>query len=124
MNFDWTTFLLEILNFFILLWILQRFLYRPVIEVIQARQRNIQATLEDARRLEAEAVTTRAALVAHRDMIVTVRDRVAKAMSEGRTLEQIVALKPTADLDARTGNAAQSADRFVQQLHAELLAAR
>ena len=62
MNFDWTTFLLEILNFFILLWILQRFLYRPVIEVIQARQRNIQATLEDARRLEAEAVATRAAL--------------------------------------------------------------
>jgi F-type H+-transporting ATPase subunit b len=62
MNFDWSTFLLEILNFFILLWLLQRFLYRPVLEVIQTRQRNIQATLEDARRLEAEALVTRGAL--------------------------------------------------------------
>ena len=62
MNFDWSTFLLEILNFFILLWLLQRFLYRPVLEVIQTRQRNIQATLEDARRLEAEALATRGAL--------------------------------------------------------------
>jgi F-type H+-transporting ATPase subunit b len=62
MNFDWSTFLLEILNFFILLWLLQRFLYRPVLDVIQTRQRNIQATLEDARRLEAEALATRGAL--------------------------------------------------------------
>jgi F-type H+-transporting ATPase subunit b len=62
MSFDWSTFLLEILNFFILLWLLQRFLYRPVLEVIQTRQRNIQATLEDARRLEAEALATRGAL--------------------------------------------------------------
>jgi len=66
------------------------------------------------------AVTNRAALVAHRDMIVTVRDRVSKAMAEGKTVEQIVASKPTADLDMQVGNAMASADRFVQQLFAEL----
>jgi len=70
------------------------------------------------------AVTNRAAIVAHRDMIVTVRDRVAKAMMEGKTVEQIVASKPTADLDMQTGNAMASADRFVQQLFAELRPAR
>lgn len=69
-------------------------------------------------------VTDRAALVFHRDVITTVRDRVATARGEGRTVEQIVASKPTADLDARVGNAAQSADRFVQQVFAELAAAR
>jgi cyclase len=66
------------------------------------------------------AVTDRAGLVAHRDMIVTVRDRVAKGIQEGKTVEQIVASKPTADLDEKVGNAMASADRFVQQLYAEL----
>jgi len=70
------------------------------------------------------AITDRAALIAHRDVITTVRDRVAKAMAEGRTVEQVVASKPTADLDMRVGNAMASADRFVQQVFAELQAAR
>jgi glyoxylase-like metal-dependent hydrolase (beta-lactamase superfamily II) len=65
-------------------------------------------------------VTNRAALVAHRDVIVTVRDRVTKAIAERKTMEQIVASKPTADLDEKVGNAQASADRFVQQLYAEL----
>ena len=65
-------------------------------------------------------ITNRAALVAHRDMVVLMRDRVSKLIKEGRTEAQIVAAKPTADYDERTGNAAQSADRFVGQLCAEL----
>jgi hypothetical protein len=70
------------------------------------------------------AITDRAALVAHRDVITTVRDRVAKGIADRQTVEQIVASKPTADLDQKVGNAAQSADRFVQQLFAELQGAR
>ena len=66
----------------------------------------------------------RAGLVAHREVIITVRDRVAKQISEGKTVEQIVASKPTADLDQKVGLASTSADRFVQQLYAELRAGR
>ena len=69
-------------------------------------------------------ITNRAAIVAYRDMVIAIRDRVAKLMSEGRTMEQIVAGKPTADHDERTGNAAVSADRFVQQLYAEIKGTR
>ena len=65
-------------------------------------------------------ITNRAGLIAHRDMIVAVRDRVARLKSEGKTADQIVAARPTADLDEKVGNAAASADRFVQQLFAEL----
>lgn len=65
-------------------------------------------------------ITNRAAIIAHRDMAMMVRDRVSKLLSEGRTMEQAVAAKPTADFDQRVGNAAQSADRFVQQVYAEL----
>jgi hypothetical protein len=41
-------------------------------------------------------------------------------MSSGQTLAQIVAAKPTADFDEKTGNAPGSADRFVGQLYAEM----
>ena len=47
-------------------------------------------------------------------------ENVSKLMKDNKTLEQIVASKPTADYDERVGNAAASADRFVGQLYAEL----
>lgn len=59
MNFDWTTFFLELINFFILLWILRRFLYRPVLEVIAARQRKIEDRLREAETAWAEARTAK-----------------------------------------------------------------
>jgi F-type H+-transporting ATPase subunit b len=54
-EFDWTTFALEIINFLILVWILKRFLYRPVLDVIARRRAGVEKTLADAKRIEAEA---------------------------------------------------------------------
>ena len=62
----------------------------------------------------------RAAIVAHRDMVVLMRDRVRQQIDDKKTLDQIVASKPTADHDERVGNAPASADRFIGQLYAEL----
>jgi hypothetical protein len=70
------------------------------------------------------AITNRAAIVAHKRMALTVRDRVAAQIKQGKTQEQIVAAKLTKDFDERTGSAATSADRFVQQVYAELTAAK
>ena len=42
-------------------------------------------------------------LVAYRAMLVQVRDRVAELIKAGRTKEQVIAAKPTADLDAKWG---------------------
>lgn len=55
MDFDWSTFALEIINFLILVWILKHFLYRPVLKVITQRRADIEKTMADARRTEAEA---------------------------------------------------------------------
>ena len=55
MEFDWTTFILEIINFLILVWILKRFLYRPILDVIARRRAGVEKTLADARRIEIEA---------------------------------------------------------------------
>jgi cyclase len=44
-----------------------------------------------------------AALTKYRDVLVTVRDRVQKLKSSGRTVEEVIAANPTADLDATWG---------------------
>ena len=62
-------------------------------------------------------VTNRAALVAHRDMIVTVRDRVAKLKREGKSLEEVQAAKPTADFDQKVGGTPQAVTNFVTALY-------
>jgi F-type H+-transporting ATPase subunit b len=54
-EFDWTTFTLEIINFLILIWILKRFLYRPILDVIAKRREGIEKALADAKRIETEA---------------------------------------------------------------------
>lgn len=55
MQISWSTFVLEIVNFLVLVWILQRFLYRPVLDVIARRRARVQKTLQDARALREEA---------------------------------------------------------------------
>lgn len=55
MELSWTTFILEIVNFLVLVWILKRFLYKPVLEVIARRRAGIEKTLADARGLQANA---------------------------------------------------------------------
>lgn len=57
MELDWSTFLLEIINFLILIWILKRFLYKPVLDVIARRRADIKNRLDEARNLHKEANT-------------------------------------------------------------------
>jgi len=66
----------------------------------------------------------RAAVVAHRDMALAVRDRVARLVDQGRTENDVVAAKVTADLDASVQEAGMTGERFVRQVYAELKATR
>lgn len=56
MDLDWTTFFLEALNFLILVWILKRFLYLPILDVIAQRQTRIEGTLANAKKIQDEAL--------------------------------------------------------------------
>ncbi|WOX05600.1 F0F1 ATP synthase subunit delta [Microbulbifer pacificus] len=55
MELSWSTFLLEIFNFLVLVWILKHFLYRPIQSVIARRQQDIDGRLAEAREKEAQA---------------------------------------------------------------------
>jgi glyoxylase-like metal-dependent hydrolase (beta-lactamase superfamily II) len=66
----------------------------------------------------------RAAVIAHRDIAMMVRDRVARLVDQGKSEDEVVAAKVTADLDAKIQEAAMTGDRFVRQVYAELKAYR
>ena len=70
------------------------------------------------------SVVDRAAVVAHRDLLLAVRDKVAALAAQGKSLEETIAAKPTAEFDARVPQAAQSAERFVKLLYTEIKAGR
>ncbi len=72
------------------------------------------------------AVVDRAAVIAHRDLLLAVRDKVAALAAQGKSLEETTAAKPTAEFDARVpqAQAAQSAERFVKLLYTEIKAGR
>jgi len=52
---SWSTFVLEVINFLVLIWILKRFLYQPVLNVIAERRRLVDDELAQARTTESEA---------------------------------------------------------------------
>ena len=66
----------------------------------------------------------RMAIIAHRDMILAVRDRVAKLVQQGKSAEETLAAHPTGDYDAKVPQAKETSDRFVGQLYAELKTAK
>ena len=65
-------------------------------------------------------ITDRNGLIAHRDMIIAIRDKIAPMVSQGKTLQEVVAAKPTADYDAKVPGVGTTGERFIGQVYAEL----
>lgn len=59
MLIDWFTVCAQAINFLILVWLMKRFLYKPILNAIDAREKKIAAELADADAKRAEAQTER-----------------------------------------------------------------
>ncbi|NNU80083.1 hypothetical protein HMH01_06495 [Halovulum dunhuangense] len=59
MQIDWLTVVAQIVNFLVLVWLLQRLLYRPITDAMARREHRIETRLSEARaaRAEVEAET-------------------------------------------------------------------
>ena len=55
MLIDWFTIIAQALNFLLLVWLMKRFLYKPILHAIDAREKRIAAELADADRKQVEA---------------------------------------------------------------------
>jgi F-type H+-transporting ATPase subunit b len=94
MRIDWTTLALQLVNFAILVWLLQRFLYRPVLRVIDARRQaadtrytEAQRTAETARQQLAELETQKARVAADRAAALADAREQARQLVEARRAE-------------------------------------
>lgn len=59
MTIDWVTVSAQVVNFLILVWLLKRFLYRPVLRAMERREQGIRERLDQADARERDADTRR-----------------------------------------------------------------
>jgi hypothetical protein len=52
----------------------------------------------------ASAVSNKDELIEYRDMLVAIREKVATLKRSGRSLDEIIAAKPTSEFDAKWAN--------------------
>ncbi len=91
MRIDWWTLALQAANFLVLVWLLQHFLYRPVLGIIADRQQRTESVIADANTAKAAAEQLRAELEQQRAAIAKERDQVleqahASARANGQRL--------------------------------------
>ena len=73
MSIDWFTFTAQIINFLILIWLLKRFLYGPVIEAMNAREALIAEEFSKAEVLQANAAHQKTQLAREREDLANAR---------------------------------------------------
>ncbi|MDR1494758.1 MAG: hypothetical protein LBI29_01835 [Rickettsiales bacterium] len=91
MNIDTFTLVTQILNFLLLLFILKRFLYRPVAKIIHDRQEYVRSTIETAedrlREAESKKEAYQAELNSINDQKKVQMDHIAGEMVEYRAIQ-------------------------------------
>lgn len=101
MRLDWSTFALQLVNFAILVWLLQRFLYRPILRVIDARRAALDRDQAEAQRAARAARQQLTELEGQRGGIVAERAAaLARAQEEAGRI--VAARRAQAERDADT----------------------
>jgi len=55
MQINWFTVIAQVLNFLVLVWLMKRYLYKPILDAIDEREKKIEDQLADAKTKKAEA---------------------------------------------------------------------
>lgn len=71
MSIDWITVLAQIANFLVLLWLLKRFLYKPILDGIDAREKAIAQRMADAEKAQTDAKAAESEYVKQRAQLVS-----------------------------------------------------
>jgi F-type H+-transporting ATPase subunit b len=118
MHIDWWTLALQAVNFLILLWLLQRFLYRPVSAMVRKRQDEARKLLDEAEQARHAAESERGEIEKTRQGFAAERDTIlaagrAKAEEERKALlakAQAEAAKVRKEAEAELARAAAVRD--------------
>ena len=101
MLIDWFTVIAQAINFLILVWLLKRFLYKPILHAIDEREKGIAAQLADAEAKKAEAQKEREDLHRKSEAIDHERaDLLKKATNDAQAERQRLLAEARKDADA------------------------
>jgi F-type H+-transporting ATPase subunit b len=88
MLIDWFTVGAQAINFLVLVWLLKRFLYRPVLAAIDAREKKVAAELADAAAREAQAQAEREAFRRRNEALDRERASLMRKAADEAALER------------------------------------
>lgn len=106
MHINWWTLALQTVNVLILIWILSRFFFRPVIDIVAKRQQQADKLLADAARVRLEAADERVAADKTNAEIAAERERLlAQAHSAAQSEKQNLLAQSSAEIARRRAEA-------------------
>ena len=121
MLIDWFTVVAQVVNFVILVWLLKRFLYQPILDAIDAREQRIALSLADAAAKEAEARTERDAFRSKNEAFDQQRAaRLSEAIDEAKTERQRLLDEARQAADGLRAKRQEALQREQQSLYDEI----
>ena len=95
MKIDWFTVVAQVINFLVLVWLLRKFLYRPILEAIKDRETKISSQLLQAEEKSASAEKERMEFQTKNESLAKeysslINEAASKAAAEGKRLLEIV----------------------------------
>jgi len=121
MLIDWFTVAAQALNFLILVWLLKHFLYQPILDAIDAREKRIAAELADADAQKAEAKKERDAFQHRNDEFDQQRAALlSQATDEAKAERQRLINEASSEADALSTKRRDALQREQQGLNDEI----
>jgi F-type H+-transporting ATPase subunit b len=122
MLIDWFTVGAQALNFLILVWLLKRFLYKPILNAIDAREKGIAAQLADATAQKAEAEKEHVEFESKNKAFDEQRDALlSKATEEAKTEREHLLDEAHKDADTLRGAQAAALENDQKRLGTEIV---
>jgi F-type H+-transporting ATPase subunit b len=109
MHLDWWTLALQTVNVLILIWILGRFFFRPIADIIARRQEDTRKLFADAEAARAQAAAARSEAEKARSEVASERDRLLAEAQKSAQAEKARLLQQASGDAARLRHDAESA---------------
>jgi F-type H+-transporting ATPase subunit b len=122
MRIDWSTLALQTINALVLIWLLARFLFRPVAGIIAERQKVAQTLIADADAARRAAVLERDTAARETQQLVAARGEAMKTVAAQAAAEK-AALLTAAQADAHRLRAAADAEAAAARVEQDKLVA-
>jgi F-type H+-transporting ATPase subunit b len=112
MHIDWWTLALQTVNVLILIWLLARFFFRPVMDIVAKRQREASKLIDDAAQARYDAVEARANAEQERAGVAAEREQlIAKAQKAAQLETQNILTQAAQEIGKRRDEAAAAIAR-------------